>query len=102
MNKRTHNNRRTLASILLLFATLVSAFGAAPVPARAEPTAPPLAEEQILVVGLELHPGPVHQVGPKNQGPSVAATLAVPGVSEPGASATGATGLPALPASAVV
>ncbi|MBP8291525.1 MAG: hypothetical protein KAX65_02055, partial [Caldilineaceae bacterium] len=74
-NTRTHRRRRTLASILLLIATLVGAVGAAPTPARADPGAPPLAEERIFVVGLELRPGPAHQVVPKNQGTSVAATL---------------------------
>ena len=34
-NTRTHRRRRTLASILLLIATLVGAVGAAPTPARA-------------------------------------------------------------------
>jgi hypothetical protein len=99
---RTHRRRQWLASILLLIATVVGAVGAAPQPARADPGAPPLAEERIYVVGLELRPGPAHQVAPKNQGTSVAATLAVPNTSEPGASAPGAPGLPSLPADAVV
>jgi hypothetical protein len=98
----THRRRQWLASILLLIATVVGAVGAAPQPARADPGAPPLAEERIYVVGLELRPGPAHQVAPKNQGTSVAATLAMPNSSEPGASATGAPGLPSLPADAVV
>lgn len=90
---------RTLLTGVLLIATVLGAIGARPAPAHADPGAPPLAEERIYVVGLELRPGPAHQVVPKNQGTVVAATLALPGADELGGEAPE---LPALPADAVV
>ena len=70
---------------------LLSSWGVTTV--HGQPAAP-LAADQILVVGLELRPGPEHQVVPKNTGSAVAATLALPGA------ATGE--LPTLPSDAVV
>ncbi|MBW7884137.1 MAG: carboxypeptidase regulatory-like domain-containing protein, partial [Caldilineaceae bacterium] len=63
-------------------------------PAFAQQLLPPLAEGQIVVVGLELRPGPEHQVVPKNQATSVRATLGLPGAEQ--------GELPPLPADAVV
>src|SRR5688500_18310549 len=60
--------KRTIPTILLTFILAVLAWLPT---ARAQSPQPPLAQEQILVVGAALHPNPPSQTVPKNTGTGV-------------------------------